>query len=103
MLNQTQFIENRVYDDEEEDEPVKAAPPATNSEEDMVQKFKNALSKGLGALSSYTPPAISSDMGDDPDEAAASAPNDYYNKKPLPFVIATRACGHCLPAVAESR
>ena len=58
MLNQSQFIENRVYDDEEDDEAKSSNPQTQRNHEpkDMVSKFKNALSKGMTALQMYTPP-----------------------------------------------
>jgi len=62
-LSSHQFIENRVYDEEpdEEEKPVKKEEPKESKEEELVPKFTAALAAGLAALEYYSQP-VSADQ-----------------------------------------
>eukprot|EP00954_Amorphochlora_amoebiformis_P019898 1335505-Amorphochlora_amoeboformis.AAC.1 len=85
MLNQSQFIENRVYDDEEDESEAKNTSQSSilPPRKDMVSRFRESLSEGMKALDIYTPPGTNQG-----DEIKAK---DYLNNQPLPYVIGTRA------------
>eukprot|EP00479_Gromia_sphaerica_P011362 TRINITY_DN5576_c0_g1_i1.p1 TRINITY_DN5576_c0_g1~~TRINITY_DN5576_c0_g1_i1.p1 ORF type:complete len:281 (-),score=72.68 TRINITY_DN5576_c0_g1_i1:244-1086(-) len=116
MLSNTQFVENRVYEDEDNDDDVDEKDSPVDEEEDtavkVIQKFTNALNHGLGALDYYAKPTTDAsvpeknsdvDSDEESDDGKASEPPDStipkpyepaemddYNNKPLPFVIGTR-------------
>nr|CCA21254.1 conserved hypothetical protein [Albugo laibachii Nc14] len=106
LLSDSQFIENRVYDEEQDEfssnvtvktdeklieesekEPensqIKAPPPG---EESIASKYRKALEMGMEAMKLFA-------IYDDDEET--SEPNfdtvlDIYNERPLPFIIGSR-------------
>jgi len=60
MLSSSQFVENRVYDDEPEDQDAKnkatEEPLAESTEDGLIPKFTAALKAGLAALAFYSQP-----------------------------------------------
>ena len=120
MLSNTQFVENRVYDDD--DDTLTSAPTPTpdipSADTDAIPRFKAALASGLTALDFYTVPKEIADrlqanangaskpvkrrsdsdsegeeekqMGEGSTGPPALAVKDVYNNRPLPYVIGTR-------------
>uniref|UniRef100_K3WFI5 FAM21/CAPZIP domain-containing protein n=1 Tax=Globisporangium ultimum (strain ATCC 200006 / CBS 805.95 / DAOM BR144) TaxID=431595 RepID=K3WFI5_GLOUD len=118
MLSNSQFIENRVYDEEQEEfmgvensvanpsastgkteeggdangtEAATAKTEAANtakSAESVVTKYRTALEMGLEAMKLFA-------MLDDDDDTSDTSSQfdtvlDIYNERPLPFIIGTR-------------
>lgn len=80
MLADTQFIENRVYDDEGGDEePVRQSEPVVADDPAVI--IKESMALGMEALKYFfgEENANQEDMFD-----------DIYNSRPLPFVIGTK-------------
>ena len=76
-LANSQFIENRVYDDEDSDEEVEMEPVLdTKGHADVSVLLKEAFFSGRQALDSY--------FDDETQDV-----DDIYNTRPLPFVIGT--------------
>ena len=85
MLSNTQFIENRVADDEEQAEPEpepEIQPPMTT--EEKIKKYSDAVGVGMTAMRSSTFWATIEQQG-----AVESAVSNPYMKRPLPYVIGT--------------
>ena len=112
MLSDTQFIENRVYDEEEttvteddqttnqEDEQESETEKVNKDEKaanvaSVVEKYRGALDMGLQAMKLF---AMLDDYGSvDEDGNPVEKPQDefsdaldIYNERPLPFIIGTR-------------
>ncbi|KAG6955306.1 hypothetical protein JG688_00011934, partial [Phytophthora aleatoria] len=117
MLSNNQFIENRVYDEEQEDffgveggqttaekqetdkeKEEQAAEPSSTSEnkesgpkaaaESIVNKYRSALDMGMEAMKLF----VMMDEEDDTSETSSQFDTvlDIYNERPLPFIIGTR-------------
>ncbi|CAL9688330.1 unnamed protein product [Knipowitschia caucasica] len=105
MLSNTQFIENRVYDEEVEDSVPKADVSEPEQEKtreqkeaELIPKMQEAVSYGLKVLESAFEhldlKAGNSDSEDEeaPDrEDAILEPKDLYVDRPLPFLIGSQA------------
>jgi WASH complex subunit FAM21 len=108
MLSSEQFIENRVYDEEEET-GMKDTTDQKAPEESLVTKFTNSLANGLKALDFYAVPE-EDEESDEEDESSSDSESggegkekpekkkkekhvctDIWNDRPLPYVIGTRA------------
>lgn len=88
MLTNTQFIENRVYDDEAEEETeVENTVENTKSTVAVVDKYRKALD--MGRLASKLFVTRNSDTISD-DSTDEDAPVDIYYERPLPYIIGTR-------------
>lgn len=92
-LAHKQFVENRVYLDDETAEKKKEEPlpdPAAadgNSTEQTIKKFTEAVSLGLGAMKkSPFWVAVESDPAEDAPEAGKINP---YLRRKLPFIVGT--------------
>ncbi|POM80144.1 membrane protein, partial [Phytophthora palmivora] len=110
MLSNNQFIENRVYDEEQEDffgvesgqsnsekqgddketeEHATANGNAENKEtakaESIVNKYRSALDMGMEAMKLF----VMIDDEDDKSETSSQFDTvlDIYNERPLPFII----------------
>ncbi|KAF4039658.1 Nucleoporin FG repeat region [Phytophthora infestans] len=117
MLSNNQFIENRVYDEEQEDffgaeggqtavdkqepdkekeeQPAESSVTAESKEtgpkaaaESIVNKYRSALDMGMEAMKLFV-------MMDDEDDTSETSSQfdtvlDIYNERPLPFIIGTR-------------
>ncbi|XP_053731694.1 WASH complex subunit 2 isoform X5 [Synchiropus splendidus] len=106
MLSNTQFIENRVYDEEVE-ETVQKTDVADNKPEqktreqkeaELIPKMQEAVSHGLRVLdSAFEHLDIKAGNSDSEDEEvtdrveAILEPKDLYVDRPLPFLIGSRA------------
>ena len=116
MLSNTQFIENRVYDEDDQDLESPVATAGDTTDEDpqveeatsettpnprsssssaiaVVDKYRNALDMGLQAMKLFAmlDDDESMDEKDDPAKATEfEQALDIYNERPLPFIIGTR-------------
>eukprot|EP00968_Pinguiococcus_pyrenoidosus_P007446 scaffold495_cov243-Pinguiococcus_pyrenoidosus.AAC.1 len=84
-LSNTQFIENRVQEDAEDDDGARNDSSKRVEGSTGEESFKQAFSLGLEALQFYVE-VEGRDIGGIADGAI-----DIYNSRPLPFVIGTRA------------
>jgi len=80
MLSSTQFIENRVYDDEE-GTSTKAPDKKEEPEESLVVKFTASLAEGMKALDSYAPPVVESDEEDEKEKEKADSDSETDTKE----------------------
>ncbi|XP_050734382.1 WASH complex subunit 2-like isoform X2 [Eriocheir sinensis] len=96
MLANTQFIENRTYQDDadiaREKQETSEKPPVT--EEDILGKCRTAIEDGLSLVTkSYERHEIQDSDSDDDDTAGSPVPVyaliDPYESKPLPLIIGT--------------
>ncbi|KAE8979276.1 hypothetical protein PF011_g22918 [Phytophthora fragariae] len=115
MLSNNQFIENRVYDEEQEDFfGVEAAPEKEKTEEkekekeketdasaeskdggtkaaaeSIVSKYRSALDMGMEAMKLFV---MMDEEEDDKSDTSSQFDTvlDIYNERPLPFIIGTR-------------
>ncbi|XP_037127178.1 WASH complex subunit 2 isoform X2 [Syngnathus acus] len=106
MLSNTQFIENRVYDEEVE-EPVPKTDAADKQadqksreqkEAELIPKMQEAVTYGLKVLeSAFEHLDIKAGNSDSEDEEASDRleailePKDLYVDRPLPFLIGSQA------------
>ncbi|XP_041722229.2 WASH complex subunit 2C isoform X3 [Coregonus clupeaformis] len=114
MLSNTQFIENRVYDDEEVEEPgpkpevLERPPEQVNSisprektreqkEAELIPKVQEAVNYGLRVLdSAFEQLDIKAGNSDSEDEEATDRvepilePKDLYVDRPLPYLIGSQ-------------
>ncbi|XP_035387645.1 WASH complex subunit 2 isoform X2 [Electrophorus electricus] len=107
MLSNTQFIENRVYDDEVE-EPIpkpytqEKQPEQEKTKEqkeaELIPKVQEAVNYGLKVLdSAFEQLDIKAGNSDSEDEEAADRvepilePKDLYVDRPLPYLIGSQA------------
>ncbi|KAM4599744.1 WASH complex subunit 2 isoform 4-T4 [Fundulus diaphanus] len=107
MLSNTQFIENRVYDEEVEETLPKADAPEKQPEQEktreqkeaeLIPKMQEAVSYGLKVLeSAFEHLDIKAGNSDSEDEEipdrleAILEPKDLYVDRPLPYLIGSRA------------
>ncbi|XP_038148890.1 WASH complex subunit 2 isoform X2 [Cyprinodon tularosa] len=107
MLSNTQFIENRVYDEEVEETIPKAEAPEKQpdqektreqKEAELIPKMQEAISYGLKVLESAFEhldiKAGNSESEDEeiPDKVESILePKDLYADRPLPYLIGSRA------------
>ncbi|KAM9804220.1 WASH complex subunit 2C [Neosynchiropus ocellatus] len=106
MLSNTQFIENRVYDEEVEDtvqksDVVDSKPEQKTREQkeaELIPKMQEAVTYGLRVLdSAFEHLDIKAGNSDSEDEEltdrvdAILEPKDLYVDRPLPFLIGSRA------------
>ncbi|XP_068927439.1 WASH complex subunit 2C isoform X3 [Petaurus breviceps papuanus] len=104
MLSNTQFIENRVYDEEVE-EPVPKAEAEKNEQEktreqkeaDLIPKVQEAVNYGLLVLdSAFEQLDIKAGNSDSEEEEANERvelilePKDLYIDRPLPYLIGSK-------------
>ncbi|XP_075420278.1 WASH complex subunit 2-like [Tenrec ecaudatus] len=104
MLSNTQFIENRVYDEEVE-EPVLKNEPEKNEQEktreqkevDLIPKVQEAVNYGLQVLdSAFEQLDIKAGNSDSEEEDANERvelilePKDLYIDRPLPYLIGSK-------------
>ncbi|XP_036402331.1 WASH complex subunit 2 isoform X2 [Megalops cyprinoides] len=107
MLSNTQFIENRVYD-EEVDEPVSKPEAAEKQPEqektreqkeaELIPKVQEAVNYGLSVLeSAFEQLDIKAGNSDSEDEEATDRvepilePKDLYVDRPLPYLIGSQS------------
>ncbi|KAI4879762.1 hypothetical protein NFI96_030317 [Prochilodus magdalenae] len=107
MLSNTQFIENRVYDEEVEEAAPKTEPQEKRPEQEktreqkeaeLIPKVQEAVNYGLKVLeSAFEQLDIKAGNSDSEDEEAADRvepilePKDLYVDRPLPCLIGSRA------------
>uniref|UniRef100_A0A3B3H5P7 FAM21/CAPZIP domain-containing protein n=1 Tax=Oryzias latipes TaxID=8090 RepID=A0A3B3H5P7_ORYLA len=107
MLSNTQFIENRVYDEEVEEtlskpEVVQKHPEQERTREqkeaELIPKMQEAVNYGLKVLeSAFEHLDIKAGNSDSEDEDAADReeailePKDLYVDRPLPYLIGSQA------------
>ncbi|XP_076830627.1 WASH complex subunit 2A isoform X2 [Brachyhypopomus gauderio] len=107
MLSNTQFIENRVYDDEMEEPVPKLDTQERQPEQDktreqkeaeLIPKVQEAVNYGLKVLdSAFEQLDIKAGNSDSEDEEAADReepilePKDLYVDRPLPYLIGSQA------------
>ncbi|KAF6726845.1 WASH complex subunit FAM21, partial [Oryzias melastigma] len=107
MLSNTQFIENRVYDEEVEEtlskpEVVQKHPEQERTREqkeaELIPKMQEAVNYGLKVLeSAFEHLDIKAGNSDSEDEDAADKveailePKDLYVDRPLPYLIGSQA------------
>ncbi|XP_035982147.1 WASH complex subunit 2 isoform X6 [Fundulus heteroclitus] len=107
MLSNTQFIENRVYDEEVEETLPKADAAEKQPEQEktreqkeaeLIPKMQEAVSYGLRVLeSAFEHLDIKAGNSDSEDEEipdrleAILEPKDLYVDRPLPYLIGSRA------------
>nr|XP_057914869.1 WASH complex subunit 2 isoform X3 [Doryrhamphus excisus] len=106
MLSNTQFIENRVYDDEVEEpipktDAVEKQPEQKTREQkeaELIPKMQEAVNYGLKVLeSAFEHLDIKAGNSDSEDEEANDRggailePKDLYVDRPLPFLIGSQA------------
>lgn len=98
MLANTQFIENRTYQDDadvvREKKEVSEKPAVT--EEDIIDRCKIAIADGLSLVAScYERHEIQDSDSDDEDSPGSPVPVyaliDPYENKPLPLIIGSEA------------
>eukprot|EP00601_Ochromonadales_sp_CCMP2298_P032619 CAMPEP_0173329036 /NCGR_PEP_ID=MMETSP1144-20121109/2495_1 /TAXON_ID=483371 /ORGANISM="non described non described, Strain CCMP2298" /LENGTH=147 /DNA_ID=CAMNT_0014273607 /DNA_START=55 /DNA_END=494 /DNA_ORIENTATION=+ len=77
MLGNTQFVENRVYDDDEDEEPPTPLEPSFS--DDLAENLREAFTLGQAAMSLFF-------LDDSPDKF-----EDIYNIRPLPYIIGTKS------------
>ncbi|KAL4158847.1 hypothetical protein PRNP1_004621 [Phytophthora ramorum] len=87
MLSNNQFIENHVYDEEQEDFFAAEAKDggAKAAAEFIVSKYRAALDLGLEAMKLFVVMVEEDDTSSQFDTVL-----DIYNERPLPFIIGTR-------------
>ncbi|KAM5236498.1 WASH complex subunit 2A-like [Ctenodactylus gundi] len=104
MLSNTQFIENRVYDEEVEEPVVKAEAEKAEQEKtreqkevDLIPKVQEAVNCGLQVLdSAFEQLDIKAGNSDSEDEDANERvalilePKDLYVDRPLPYLIGSK-------------
>ena len=81
MLADSQFMENRVYEDDDSEEVEEKEDGTARHEEDPLSLMKSAYTCGLQALKLF----YSEEDDGNQDEKS----EDIYNSRPLPFVIGT--------------
>ncbi|XP_056148378.1 WASH complex subunit 2 isoform X3 [Lampris incognitus] len=107
MLSNTQFIENRVYDEEVEDTAPKADTVEKQPEQEktreqkeaeLIPKMQEAVNFGLRVLdSAFEQLDIKAGNSDSEDEEATDKleailePKDLYVDRPLPYLIGSQA------------
>ncbi|XP_010084617.1 PREDICTED: WASH complex subunit FAM21C-like, partial [Pterocles gutturalis] len=105
MLSNTQFIENRVYDEEVE-EPIPKADVGDKTEQektreqkeaDLIPKIQEAVNYGLQVLdSAFEQLDIKAGNSDSEEEESNERvelilePKDLYIDRPLPYLIGSR-------------
>ncbi|XP_028609292.1 WASH complex subunit 2C isoform X2 [Grammomys surdaster] len=104
MLSNTQFIENRVYDEEVEEQVLKAEAERTEQEKtreqkeiDLIPKVQEAVNYGLQVLdSAFEQLDIKAGNSDSEEEDANERvelilePKDLYIDRPLPYLIGSK-------------
>ncbi|XP_062939666.1 WASH complex subunit 2A-like isoform X2 [Cynocephalus volans] len=104
MLSNTQFIENRVYDEEVEEPVLKAEAEKPEQEKtreqkevDLIPKVQEAVNYGLQVLdSAFEQLDIKAGNSDSEDEDANERvelilePKDLYIDRPLPYLIGSK-------------
>lgn len=104
MLSNTQFIENRVYDEEVEEQVLKAEADRTEQEKtreqkeiDLIPKVQEAVNYGLQVLdSAFEQLDIKAGNSDSEEEDANERvelilePKDLYIDRPLPYLIGSK-------------
>nr|XP_044993166.1 WASH complex subunit 2C isoform X5 [Jaculus jaculus] len=104
MLSNTQFIENRVYDEEVEEPVLKAEADKTEQEKtkeqkevDLIPKVQEAVNYGLQVLdSAFEQLDIKAGNSDSEEEDANERvelilePKDLYIDRPLPYLIGSK-------------
>ncbi|XP_058527091.1 WASH complex subunit 2A isoform X2 [Ochotona princeps] len=104
MLSNTQFIENRVYDEEVEEPVVKAETEKTEQEKtreqkeiDLIPKVQEAVNYGLQVLdSAFEQLDIKAGNSDSEEDDANERvelilePKDLYVDRPLPYLIGSK-------------
>ncbi|XP_052030589.1 WASH complex subunit 2 isoform X2 [Apodemus sylvaticus] len=104
MLSNTQFIENRVYDEEVEEQVLKAEAEKTEQEKtreqkeiDLIPKVQEAVNYGLQVLdSAFEQLDIKAGNSDSEEEDANERvelilePKDLYIDRPLPYLIGSK-------------
>lgn len=104
MLSNTQFIENRVYDEEVEEPVVKAEAEKAEQEKtreqkevDLIPKVREAVNYGLQVLdSAFEQLDIKAGNSDSEEEDANERvelilePKDLYIDRPLPYLIGSK-------------
>ncbi|XP_076423792.1 WASH complex subunit 2C isoform X6 [Peromyscus maniculatus bairdii] len=104
MLSNTQFIENRVYDEEVEEQALKAEAEKTQQEKtreqkevDLIPKVREAVNYGLQVLdSAFEQLDIKAGNSDSEEEDANERvelilePKDLYIDRPLPYLIGSK-------------
>ncbi|XP_066534742.1 WASH complex subunit 2 isoform X2 [Hoplias malabaricus] len=107
MLSNTQFIENRVYDEEVEDPAPKTEAQEKHPEQEktreqkeaeLIPKVQEAVNYGLKVLeSAFEQLDIKAGNSDSEDEEVADRvepilePKDLYVDRPLPYLIGSQA------------
>ncbi|ERE67208.1 WASH complex subunit FAM21 [Cricetulus griseus] len=104
MLSNTQFIENRVYDEEVEEQVLKAEAEKSEQEKtreqkevDLIPKVREAVNYGLQVLdSAFEQLDIKAGNSDSEEEDANERvelilePKDLYIDRPLPYLIGSK-------------
>lgn len=104
MLSNTQFIENRVYDEEVEDQVLKTEAEKTEQEKtreqkeiDLIPKVQEAVNYGLQVLdSAFEQLDIKAGNSDSEEDDANERvelilePKDLYIDRPLPYLIGSK-------------
>ncbi|XP_036037786.1 WASH complex subunit 2C [Onychomys torridus] len=104
MLSNTQFIENRVYDEEVEEQVLKAEAEKTEQEKtreqkevDLIPKVREAVNYGLQVLdSAFEQLDIKAGNSDSEEDDANERvelilePKDLYIDRPLPYLIGSK-------------
>ncbi|XP_007936815.1 WASH complex subunit 2A-like [Orycteropus afer afer] len=104
MLSNTQFIENRVYDEEVEEPVLKTEPEKAEQEKtreqkevDLIPKVQEAVNYGLQVLdSAFEQLDIKAGNSDSEEEDANERlelilePKDLYIDRPLPYLIGSK-------------
>ncbi|KAM6184853.1 WASH complex subunit 2-like [Rhynchocyon petersi] len=104
MLSNTQFIENRVYDEEVEEAVLKTEPEKADQEKtreqkevDLIPKVQEAMNYGLQVLdSAFEQLDIKAGNSDSEEEDANERvelilePKDLYIDRPLPYLIGSK-------------
>lgn len=104
MLSNTQFIENRVYDEEVEDQALKTEAEKAEQEKtreqkeiDLIPKVQEAVNYGLQVLdSAFEQLDIKAGNSDSEEEDANERvelilePKDLYIDRPLPYLIGSK-------------
>lgn len=104
MLSNTQFIENRVYDEEVEEQVLKAEAEKTEQEKtreqkeiDLIPKVQEAVNYGLQVLdSAFEQLDIKAGNSDSEEDDANERvelilePKDLYIDRPLPYLIGSK-------------
>ncbi|CAG9770116.1 unnamed protein product [Ceutorhynchus assimilis] len=93
-LRNTQFIENRVYEDDEtlEGEEQKIIEKEL-TEEDKENSIKRAISNGLKVMEKYydkVEVAVSDSEGEGNEKNYVLHPKDPYADRPLPYLVGTQ-------------